>query len=128
MPHLSEKARLARFQTHVEILNEIQNEISSRLDLVHVESRLDLVSLMSNLVSSRSRSAHVEPRDLRDLVSRDLVARDFIPTPSAAPVCYYCRQAGHIRKNCPELAKRVCFECGIAGHTRKYCKAKVTEA
>ncbi|KAJ8654752.1 hypothetical protein O0I10_009643 [Lichtheimia ornata] len=45
----------------------------------------------------------------------------------AAPVCYYCRQAGHIRNNCPELARRVCFECGVAGHTRKFCKAKVTD-
>lgn len=45
----------------------------------------------------------------------------------AAPVCYYCRQAGHIRNNCPALAKRVCFECGVAGHTRKFCKAKVTD-
>lgn len=46
----------------------------------------------------------------------------------AAPVCFYCRQAGHIRKACPELAKRVCFECGETGHTRKFCKATVTDA
>lgn len=45
----------------------------------------------------------------------------------AAPVCYYCRQAGHIRNKCPELAKRICFECGEAGHTRKFCKTVVTE-
>lgn len=46
----------------------------------------------------------------------------------AAPVCFYCRQAGHIRKACPELTKRVCFECGETGHTRKFCKATVTDA
>ncbi|CDH60003.1 hypothetical protein RO3G_01473 [Lichtheimia corymbifera JMRC:FSU:9682] len=46
----------------------------------------------------------------------------------AAPVCFYCRQAGHIRKACPELAKRVCFECGESGHTRKFCKATITDA
>ncbi|KAI7873558.1 hypothetical protein K492DRAFT_115984, partial [Lichtheimia hyalospora FSU 10163] len=45
----------------------------------------------------------------------------------AAPICYYCRQAGHIRKACPELAKRVCFGCGKTGHTRRYCRARETE-
>ncbi|CDH61170.1 hypothetical protein RO3G_01610 [Lichtheimia corymbifera JMRC:FSU:9682] len=40
----------------------------------------------------------------------------------AAPICYYCRQAGHIRKTCPELAKRVCFGCGNRGHTKRYCR------
>ena len=46
----------------------------------------------------------------------------------AAPVCFYCRQAGHLRNACPELAKRVCFGCGITGHTRKYCKATVNDS
>ncbi|CDS10663.1 hypothetical protein LRAMOSA11149 [Lichtheimia ramosa] len=45
----------------------------------------------------------------------------------AAPVCYYCCQAGHIRNKCPELAKRICFDCGVAGHTRKFCKSVVTD-
>ncbi|KAI7873583.1 hypothetical protein K492DRAFT_200599 [Lichtheimia hyalospora FSU 10163] len=45
----------------------------------------------------------------------------------AAPICYYCRQAGHIRNACPELAKRVCFGCGKTGHTRRYCRARETE-
>lgn len=40
----------------------------------------------------------------------------------AAPICYYCRQAGHIRNACPELAKRVCFGCGNRGHTKRYCR------
>ncbi|CDH61155.1 hypothetical protein RO3G_14635 [Lichtheimia corymbifera JMRC:FSU:9682] len=45
----------------------------------------------------------------------------------AAPICYYCRQAGHIRNACPELAKRVCFGCGERGHTKRLCRVKPTE-
>ena len=42
----------------------------------------------------------------------------------AQPICYYCRQAGHIRSACPELAKRRCFGCGETGHTKRFCKRK----
>ena len=44
----------------------------------------------------------------------------------AAPICYYCRQAGHIRSTCPDLAKRKCFGCGRTGHTRRFCSTKPT--
>ncbi|KAG2191895.1 hypothetical protein INT47_005342, partial [Mucor saturninus] len=40
------------------------------------------------------------------------------------PVCHWCKMAGHLRKDCPELAKRVCFSCNGHGHTAKFCKAK----
>lgn len=46
----------------------------------------------------------------------------------AAPICYYCRQAGHIRNACPELAKRVCFECGHTGHTKRFCREQKEES
>jgi hypothetical protein len=42
----------------------------------------------------------------------------------AAPICHFCRQAGHLRSNCPDLAKRVCFSCRDRGHTARFCKAK----
>ncbi|CDH61037.1 hypothetical protein RO3G_01611 [Lichtheimia corymbifera JMRC:FSU:9682] len=42
----------------------------------------------------------------------------------ADPICFYCRQAGHIRNTCPQLAKRVCFGCGETGHTRRFCGVK----
>ncbi|KAI7875966.1 uncharacterized protein EV154DRAFT_577359 [Mucor mucedo] len=42
----------------------------------------------------------------------------------ALPVCHWCKIAGHLRKDCPELAKRVCFSCNGHGHTAKFCKAK----
>lgn len=42
----------------------------------------------------------------------------------AAPVCHFCRQAGHLRSKCPDLAKRVCFQCRGHGHTARFCKAK----
>ncbi|KAI7876048.1 hypothetical protein K492DRAFT_182083 [Lichtheimia hyalospora FSU 10163] len=45
----------------------------------------------------------------------------------AAPICYYCRQSGHIRNACPELMKRVCFGCGNKGHTRRFCRVKEPE-
>ncbi|CDH61166.1 hypothetical protein RO3G_01610 [Lichtheimia corymbifera JMRC:FSU:9682] len=45
----------------------------------------------------------------------------------AAPICYYCRQSGHIRNACPELMKRVCFGCGNKGHTIRFCKNKEPE-
>ncbi|KAG2193121.1 hypothetical protein INT47_003112 [Mucor saturninus] len=40
----------------------------------------------------------------------------------ALPVCHWCKMAGHLRKDCPELAKRVCFSCNDHGHTAKFCK------
>lgn len=45
----------------------------------------------------------------------------------AAPICYYCRQAGHIRSKCPDLAKRRCFGCGQTGHTKRFCRSKPSE-
>ncbi|KAG2192842.1 hypothetical protein INT47_012371 [Mucor saturninus] len=42
----------------------------------------------------------------------------------ALPVCQWCKMAGHLRKDCPELAKRVCLSCNGHGHTAKFCKAK----
>jgi hypothetical protein len=42
----------------------------------------------------------------------------------AAPICHFCRQAGHLRSKCPDLAKRVCFSCRDRGHTARFCKAK----
>lgn len=44
----------------------------------------------------------------------------------AQPICYYCRQEGHIRSTCPELAKRRCFGCGETGHTKRFCRMKET--
>lgn len=46
----------------------------------------------------------------------------------ADPVCYYCRQAGHIRSACPDLAKRRCFGCGETGHTKRFCTVKIPAA
>jgi hypothetical protein len=40
------------------------------------------------------------------------------------PVCHFCRLSGHVRKDCPELAKRMCFSCREHGHTARFCKAK----
>jgi hypothetical protein len=42
----------------------------------------------------------------------------------AAPVCHFCRQSGHVRKNCPDLAKRKCFNCRGFGHTARFCKVR----
>ncbi|KAG2189597.1 hypothetical protein INT46_008739 [Mucor plumbeus] len=39
----------------------------------------------------------------------------------APPVCHFCRQSGHIRAKCPELAKRRCFGCNKHGHMLKFC-------
>jgi hypothetical protein len=43
---------------------------------------------------------------------------------NAPPVCHFCRLSGHVRKDCPELAKRVCFSCREHGHTARFCKVK----
>jgi hypothetical protein len=43
---------------------------------------------------------------------------------NAPPVCHFCRLSGHVRKDCPELAKRMCFSCRENGHTARFCKAK----
>jgi hypothetical protein len=43
---------------------------------------------------------------------------------NAPPVCHFCRLSGHVRKDCPELAKRTCFSCREKGHTARFCKDK----
>jgi hypothetical protein len=43
---------------------------------------------------------------------------------NAPPVCHFCRLSGHVRKDCPELAKRMCFSCREHGHTARFCKGK----
>lgn len=43
----------------------------------------------------------------------------------APPVCYHCRQAGHIRKDCPKLKAMECFRCHMRGHTARFCKSEV---
>jgi hypothetical protein len=46
---------------------------------------------------------------------------------NAPPVCHFCRLSGHVRKDCPELAKRRCFSCHEHGHTARFCKAKKSQ-
>lgn len=40
----------------------------------------------------------------------------------AQPVCYYCRQAGHVKRDCPSLQALTCFSCGGKGHTKSRCR------
>ncbi|CAO3637057.1 unnamed protein product [Mucor hiemalis] len=40
----------------------------------------------------------------------------------AKKVCNFFRKAGHVVKQCPELAKLVCYNCGKSGHTAGRCK------
>ena len=42
----------------------------------------------------------------------------------APPVCYHCRQAGHIKKDCPRLKSIECFKCHHKGHTARFCKTE----
>ncbi|KAI8087071.1 hypothetical protein BDF21DRAFT_222749 [Thamnidium elegans] len=49
----------------------------------------------------------------------------FVPASfkGAQPVCYYCRQAGHVKKNCPSLKLLKCFKYGDSGHTKRRCRS-----
>lgn len=48
----------------------------------------------------------------------------FVPASfkGAQPVCYYCRQAGHVKNSCPSLKQLKCFKCGDNGHTKRRCR------
>ena len=37
-------------------------------------------------------------------------------------VCYYCKEAGHLVKNCLVLKELKCFKCNEKGHIAKNCK------
>jgi hypothetical protein len=39
----------------------------------------------------------------------------------APPVCFQCRQVGHIKAECPRLASIKCFQCQKRGHTARKC-------
>ncbi|CEP11207.1 hypothetical protein [Parasitella parasitica] len=47
----------------------------------------------------------------------------FVPAvyKGAPTICHFCRQSGHIRSACPELAKRRCFGCNQQGHMLRFC-------
>lgn len=42
---------------------------------------------------------------------------------NAPPICHFCRLSGHLRVDCPQLAKRRCFGCRELGHTARFCKS-----
>jgi Zinc knuckle len=48
----------------------------------------------------------------------------FIPAffQGAPQICFHCRRAGHIRKECQELAKIQCYKCKGYGHMSRYCQ------
>ncbi|KAI9283632.1 hypothetical protein BC943DRAFT_327396 [Umbelopsis sp. AD052] len=39
----------------------------------------------------------------------------------APPVCFMCRHSGHVKKDCPEMAKILCYRCNEFGHMRRDC-------
>ena len=39
------------------------------------------------------------------------------------PKCFFCKEPGHMAKDCEKLKKTACDDCGVKGHTKKYCKA-----
>lgn len=47
----------------------------------------------------------------------------YIPAPfkDAPPVCDFCRQAGHIAKECSVLKSTICHRCKKKGHMMRYC-------
>lgn len=45
----------------------------------------------------------------------------------AKPICYYCRAAGHVKKDCAILQQLVCFRCKKSGHTQRRCRADFSE-
>ncbi|KAI9309664.1 hypothetical protein BJ944DRAFT_258196, partial [Cunninghamella echinulata] len=42
----------------------------------------------------------------------------------APPVCFQCRQSGHIRKDCPMMKQITCSRCLVKGHIARFCKEK----
>jgi len=40
--------------------------------------------------------------------------------------CYYCKKAGHVSKDCPELRNKIknapCYKCRKPGHLSKNCQ------
>jgi hypothetical protein len=42
----------------------------------------------------------------------------------ADPVCFYCRQAGHRKAECPKRLPVVCYGCHRGGHIRRNCPNK----
>lgn len=42
----------------------------------------------------------------------------------APPVCFGCKESGHIRENCPKMANVRCYNCKGKGHYARRCKEK----
>ncbi|KAF7720580.1 hypothetical protein EC973_007331 [Apophysomyces ossiformis] len=48
----------------------------------------------------------------------------FVPASfrGAPPICFACRQSGHIRRSCPMLANITCYKCRGKGHIARRCR------
>ncbi|GAB5587950.1 hypothetical protein Unana1_02850 [Umbelopsis nana] len=70
-------------------------------------------------VDEKNHTVHEELNRLVYLESwRGYFPASFIDAPS---VCYMCRLSGHIKKDCPELAKVQCYKCNEFGHMKFEC-------
>jgi hypothetical protein len=45
----------------------------------------------------------------------------------APKICFHCCLAGHVRKDCPELAVLQCYQRKGFGHQRRHCRKQRTE-
>lgn len=60
------------------------------------------------------RKLHMEPWEL------DVIAS----FRGAPPICYRCKESGHVKDNCPKMANVTCYNCQGKGHYARRCKEK----
>ena len=113
----------------------VSRQLRATGEIHDLEKALERAKLLMT-IKDEEQTAAVKQKDnasemdeLKQQISRlsEQVAALTVQRPGAKgstqPVCYSCRQPGHLQRNCPSLRRApTCYTCGRRGHLARNCR------